>query len=50
MRRERGQAEISYILILALVVVPLIGAVRLLYQVLQRYYEVTSVLLSQPYP
>lgn len=49
-QRERGQAELSYLLILIFVAVPLYVAVQLLFRVLLRYYETTSFFLALPFP
>ena len=47
---QRGQAELSYILILAFVIIPLYGVGQLLLQVLQRYYENISYVVTLPFP
>lgn len=47
---EHGEAELAYVLILGLVVLPLYPAVQQLFQVLLRYYEITSFFVTLPFP
>ena len=48
--RERGQAELSYLLIQAFVIVPLYLVVQMLFRLLLRYYEIISFFLALPFP
>jgi hypothetical protein len=50
LQRENGQATLEYLLILALVVIPLYPVVQMLFRILLRYYEVISFFLSMPFP
>lgn len=45
---EQGQEALSYVLVLALVVLPVFGAVRLLWTVLLYYYMVEALIIDMP--
>lgn len=49
-RRDRGQVELSYLLLLTLIIVPVYLVVQIGFRVLIRYFEVSSFLVSLPFP
>ena len=47
---QTGQVELGYILILALVLIPLYVSIQMLFKVLLNYYANISFFASIPYP
>lgn len=47
---EGGQVELGYLLVLALVLLPLYVAAQMMFEVLLKYYENISFFASIPFP